>query len=158
MAAAKKAKKVNKAKQARKGGSVPVRAAVRARAEGKKRPNVAGGLPIHIRNFGTPVTDEDRQGLRRRLEARLARYGDRVERASVRLEDLNGPRGGIDQRCRIKVVLSNAPSVVVEAQHAELRDSMDIALRRTAAAVRSAVERRDRQRRVVRGRNAPADS
>lgn len=35
------------------------------------------------------------------------------ERISVRVKDVNGPRGGL---CRIKVVLSDLPSVVFEAQ------------------------------------------
>lgn len=98
--------------------------------------------PIHIRNFGTPITTEDRDYLRRKLQARLARFERRVERASVRIEDVNGPRGGIDKLCRIKVVLSGLPSVTVEEQHSVLRAALDGALRRIATAVGRAVGRR----------------
>jgi len=100
------------------------------------------GLRIRILNFGMPIPDSERDYLRRKLEARLARFGQRVERASARLEDVNGPRGGIDKRCRIKVVLSGLPSVTVEEQHSVLRTAIDGALRRAATAVRRAVERR----------------
>lgn len=109
-----------------------------ARAQSTAR----SGTPIHIRNFGTPITADDRDYLRRKLEARLSRFGKRVERSSVRIEDANGPRGGVDKRCRIKVVLSGLPSVTVEEQHGTLRTALDGALRRIATAVGRAVERR----------------
>src|SRR5262249_42212184 len=38
--------------------------------------------------------------------------------SGVRLKDVNGPRGGGDHVCRIKVVLRNLPSVVYEKQDA----------------------------------------
>ncbi|HLT25398.1 MAG TPA: HPF/RaiA family ribosome-associated protein [Zeimonas sp.] len=100
------------------------------------------GPPIHIRNFGAPITADDRDYVRQKLAARLAPFGKRVERASVRIEDVNGPRGGIDKRCRIKVVLSGVTSVTAEEQEAVLRIAIDGALRRIAIAVRRAVERR----------------
>lgn len=36
-----------------------------------------------------------------------------VQRATVRFEDVNGPKGGVDMICRIKLVLVGRPSVVV---------------------------------------------
>ncbi len=100
------------------------------------------GPPIDIRNFGTAITTDDRDYLRRKLAARLTRFVDRVKRASARIEDVNGRRGGIDKRCRIKVVLSGVPSVTVEEQQAVLRAAIDGALRRIATAVKRAVARR----------------
>jgi putative sigma-54 modulation protein len=54
----------------------------------------------------------------RKLDFALRRFSDRVERVLVRLVDINGPRGGSDKRCRIAASLSGAPSVIVEATHA----------------------------------------
>ena len=98
--------------------------------------------PIHIRGVDVSVTPDDRDYLRRKLRARLERFGTRVERASVRIEDVNGPRGGADHRCRTKVVLSGMPSVTVEEERPVLRAAVDGALGRIAAAVRRGVGRR----------------
>jgi hypothetical protein len=116
-------------------------AASKSKVRGDARPAEAG-VRVHIRNFGAPVTEEDRDYLRRKLAARLARFGRQVERASVRLEDVNGPRGGKDKRCRIKVVLTGLPSVTVEELQRTTRAAIDGALGRVGSAVRRALERR----------------
>ena len=96
-------------------------------------------IPAFIRAEHAPIDADDRARLRRKLGAKLGKFVRSVERVSVRLRDVNGPRGGIDKICRIKVVLSGLPSVVVEQQHASLQAAIDRALRRTESAVRRSV-------------------
>lgn len=49
----------------------------------------------------------------RRLEFALGRFAGRVRSLSVRLTDLNGPRGGVDKKCLIAVRLSRPRRVIV---------------------------------------------
>ncbi|HSE01395.1 MAG TPA: HPF/RaiA family ribosome-associated protein [Burkholderiales bacterium] len=102
----------------------------------------ASDTPAHIRAVGAPVHAENRAYVRRKLGMKLGKFARAIERVSVRIKDVNGPRGGIDKLCRIKVVLSGLPSVVVEQQHASLQAAVDRALRRTESAVRRSVQRR----------------
>ena len=60
----------------------------------------------------------------------------------MRLFDANGPKGGVDQVCRIKVVLSGLPSVLVERRDGYRPNATDAAIRATALAVRRSVQRR----------------
>jgi ribosome-associated translation inhibitor RaiA len=99
-------------------------------------------IPANIRAAGAPIDAEDRAYLRRKLGAKLGKFARAVERVTVRVRDVNGPRGGVDKACTIKVVLTGLPSVVVEQQHASLQAAMDAALQRTERAVRRSVERR----------------
>jgi ribosome-associated translation inhibitor RaiA len=91
---------------------------------------------------GAAIDVEDRAYVRRKLGMKLGKFARAIERVSVRIDDVNGPRGGVDKRCRIKVVLSGLPSVVVEQQHASLQAAVDRTLRRTESAVRQSVQRR----------------
>jgi hypothetical protein len=63
-------------------------------------------------------------------------------RVTVRVKDVNGPRGGIDQLCRIKVVLKGLPSVVVQNQAASRRHAIHGAILGVERAVRRKVQRR----------------
>ena len=65
-----------------------------------------------------------------------------IERVSVRIRDVNGPAGGIDTECRIKVVLSGLPSVVVSHQAAKVEAAVNRALDSAERHVRRSVGRR----------------
>src|SRR6185312_10491107 len=84
-------------------------------------------IPAYIR-AGAELTGHDRTYVRHKLGRRLGKFAGSIERVSVRMEDVNGPRGGVDQICRIKIVLRGLPSVVFEAQDAALNAAVDLAL------------------------------
>lgn len=105
----------------------------------------ASDIPAYIRSVGPVLDSGDRQYLRRKLGQKLSKFAPAVERTSVRVEDLNGPRGGIDKLCRIKVVLRGLPSVVVEERHTSLQGAIDGALTRMERAVRRATDRRRKE-------------
>ncbi len=99
-------------------------------------------IPTYIRPRGVELGPDDRTYIRRKLGVRLGKFATAIERVSVRVEDLNGPRGGIDHVCRIKVVLSGLPSVVYEKRGASLKAAVDGALTGVERAVRRSVRRR----------------
>ena len=99
-------------------------------------------VPAYIRLAGATVDPVGRAYIRRKLRTKLAKFGASVERVSIRMEDLNGPRGGVDQVCRIKVVLSGLPSVILEQRGASLEAAVDGALDGVERAVRRRVQRR----------------
>lgn len=103
-------------------------------------------ITIHTQGFSlTP-------GLREHVEKRLAyalSHGDgSVMRLTVRLSDINGPRGGDDKRCLIEVRLKHAPAVVIEDIEADLYVAIDRAAERAG---RTLARRLARQREFVPG-------
>ena len=99
-------------------------------------------VPVHIRVLGADLNKDKRIYIRQKLSRKLGKFAYFIERVSVRVKDLNGPRGGIDQVCQIKVVLSDLPSVVFEAQDASLDTAIGKALAGTERAVRRSLKRR----------------
>jgi len=108
----------------------------------KRNRRSSADIPAHIGAAGASLDAGDRAYIRRKLGMKLGKFARAIERVSVRVRDVNGPRGGVDKLCAIKVVLVRLPSVVVEQQHASLQGAMDGALRRVAVAVRRSVQRR----------------
>ncbi|MGH7873725.1 MAG: CBS domain-containing protein [Candidatus Binatia bacterium] len=99
-------------------------------------------VPANIRVAGVNLDRDDRAYIRQTLGMKLGKYANSIERVSVRVRDVNGPKGGIDQVCRIKVVLSGLPSVVFQSQAASLKDAINGALTGAERTVRRSVERR----------------
>ena len=62
-------------------------------------------VTAHVRVFGGALNDDERAYVARKLGMKLGKFATSIERVSVRVSDVNGPRGGVDQRCRVKVVL-----------------------------------------------------
>ena len=102
----------------------------------------ASQTPAHIRLVGVELSPDDRRYIRRKLGMKLGKFATSIVRVSVRVEDINGPRGGVDQACRIKVVLSGLPSVIFEAKDASLAAAVDGALTGVERAVRRSLQRR----------------
>ncbi len=100
-------------------------------------------VPAHIRVFGVNLDQKERATIRQGLGAKLGKYAGAIERVSVRVEDVNGPRGGVDKICRIKVVLSGLPSVIFESQATSLNDAINGALIGAERGVRRSVQRRN---------------
>jgi hypothetical protein len=108
----------------------------------KRNRYTSADIPAYIGAAGASLDAGDRAYIRRKLGMKLGKFARAIERVSVRVRDVNGPKGGVDKLCAIKVVLGRLPSVVVEQQHASLQGAMDGALRRIAVAVRRSVQRR----------------
>lgn len=66
----------------------------------------------------------------RRVRFVLRRIGWLVPRAEVQMSDVNGPRGGIDKRCQVKLRTDGAGSVVVASVASDWRTALDNALAR----------------------------
>lgn len=113
-------------------------------------------VPAHIRALGVELGQDDRTYIRRKLGTKLGKFATSIERVSVRVEDVNGPRGGVDQVCRIKVVLAGLPSVVFEGRDVSLDAAIDSALARAERGVRRSVQRRRMKPIKRRGEDASA--
>ena len=99
-------------------------------------------VPANIRVFGVKLDQNHRAYIRRRLGVKLGKHATSIERVSVRVEDVNGPRGGFDQVCRIKVVLSGLPSALFQTRAASLEAAVNGALTGVERAVRRSLQRR----------------
>jgi len=102
-------------------------------------------ISIQARNFR--LTNAISSYVKRRLSFALKNRDEQIQRISVRLSDINGPRGGEDKCCHIQVVIPNLANVVIEDIEIDLYAAIDGAVDR----VRRTVDRRiTRQRDIKR--------
>jgi putative sigma-54 modulation protein len=92
-------------------------------------------MQVTIQSRSFALTDALRNHVQTRLGFTFSRARNRVQLVNVRLSDLNGPRGGIDQRCSIKVSMAGLTEVVVEDVQADMYHAIDRATDRAARTV-----------------------
>ena len=92
-----------------------------------------------------------------RLQFVLRRVQWLVPRATLRLSDVNGPRGGVDKRCQVELDTDGSGKVVITAQSRDWRSAIDTALARAARALLR-LWQRDRSQVRNTPRNAPRQS
>ena len=107
-------------------------------------------LRVQARNAEISQTFEE--WIERRLWFALAKFGRRICRITASLADINGPRGGVDQRCLVEVLLLPSGRIEAEATDADAALAVSRATSRISRRLRDTLERR----RAKRGRtNAP---
>jgi putative sigma-54 modulation protein len=92
-------------------------------------------VKIGIQCRGFSLTSAIAGRVRKRLDFLLGRGLNRVRRADVTLSDLNGPRGGVDKRCLIKISIDGLRPVVVEDIQSDLYMAIDRAVGRASRTV-----------------------
>ncbi|MFO0745851.1 MAG: HPF/RaiA family ribosome-associated protein [Myxococcota bacterium] len=105
-------------------------------------------LFVRFRGLARPSTAAPEavpDGLRAHAERRagfsLSRFADALGSVVIRLEDQNGPKGGVDKRCRVEVRGPSIGTVVVEDVASRWTAAIDRALAAAGRATARAVAR-----------------
>ena len=102
-------------------------------------------MRIDIKTSGIDLTDGLRQHTERRLEFALDRAHHDINSVTVRLSDINGPRGGFDKRCQIQTPLPHPRGVVIEEPDSDLYVAIDRAANRAGNTLGRRLSRRRNQ-------------
>ena len=105
------------------------------------------------------VTTNLREYIDRRLHFALGRFGPTIDHVSVRVRDVNGPRGGVDKQCQIVVKLrdSGGNPIAIDDNDEDLYAAIAQASNRAGRTVARAVERRHGKRAYQRRRTSTAN-
>jgi putative sigma-54 modulation protein len=98
-------------------------------------------MEVEIRIQGIDLAEAVRTYTARRIRFALGRFTSRVGRVVIRVFDVNGTRGGVDQCCHISAELLPSGKVVLEQTDAELFTAIDRSAERVGQAVRREIQR-----------------
>ncbi len=89
---------------------------------------------------GVDLTADLNDYVRRRIYFGLGRFAGKIRSVTVRLVDVNGPRGGIDKCCDIRVNVGLRREVIVRERQASIHSAVAFAVERADRAVRRHLE------------------
>ena len=98
-------------------------------------------MRMTIQASGFEMTGALRAYTEQRLATALGWAREHMHKLIVSLSDINGPRGGVDKRCKIQVQLGGGRGVIIEDTEADLYAAIDRAAERADRALVRQVER-----------------
>ena len=104
----------------------------------------ANETPLNIRTHQVEIDPTIEDYVRERAGRKLGQFAIHVQRVTVRFEDVNGPKHGVDIVCQVKIVMEGAPTIVVHESASHPRDAFDFAIDAAEKAVKRDLEKRGR--------------
>lgn len=111
-------------------------------------------MKIEVSGNGVNVTPAMRERVLHRLHLALGRFANRINEVVVRLTDVNGPRGGVDVHCRMRVRGKDTEGLCTTALSVNPERAINEATARMRRVIRRAIERLE-ERRGSRGPRRP---
>jgi putative sigma-54 modulation protein len=94
-----------------------------------------------VRHSNIPVSAALADHIDRKIGRAVRRFQERIHSVTVRLVDENGPRGGVDTRCRAIVELFGGRQIIVHGRDADAYGAVARAAARLQQQVTRAVSR-----------------
>ena len=106
-------------------------------------------MQISIQSHGFKLTPALSEHVKRRLGFALSRSSEQIRRVDVWLADVNGPRGGVDKRCRLAIKLPRQPAMMIEQSDSDMYAAIS---RSAATAGRRVIGKLKRSKMIRTGR------
>ena len=97
---------------------------------------------LEINNKQGEIDEDVATEAKRLVQFSLNRFEGVVSQVKVRFFDVNGPKGGIDKRCRISTKLSTTGQVIVSGKGGNYIEAFSNCLEKLIRSVRRKVEKR----------------
>jgi len=89
-------------------------------------------IDIHTSSFS--LTDSLRRHIEHKIRSTLS-WAHSLQNVSLRLDDINGPKGGVDKSCRIQIPVAGGTPVVIHEMQPDLYVAIDRAVERADRAL-----------------------
>ncbi len=106
-----------------------------------------GATPLSVQSKGVELEPALADRIRRDLGRRIERFAQNVTRVGVSFKDINGPRGGVDTVCRVRLSVKGVDPIVIEAHGVDAEEAFRLASKQAQAALGRLLERMGPSRR-----------
>ena len=106
-------------------------------------------MKLRLTARGIELSADLKEYVGRRTHFRLGRFAGRIRSVSISLSDVNGPRGGNDKVCDLRVDVGQRQQVIVRERQAKVHAAVAFAMDRAERAVERQLKLRSRGIRIA---------
>lgn len=89
-------------------------------------------MKLFIKQRNVKLTLKEKGAIDRRFHFCFSRLTEVVKRVTLTLEDINGPKGGIDKQCKIQVAFYRGKDLVLTQTESNFTQAIERALQRAS--------------------------
>jgi len=115
-------------------------------------------MQLEINCHHVPLDPSLKDHVSRQMEFALGQFDGWISKVLVHLEDVNGPRGGVDKQCRVLVTLRGGKTLKIEDLDADLISVINRSADRIGHAVSREMDRRRERKGSTSMGEAPEES
>lgn len=95
-------------------------------------------MKINLKLRHVSINEGLEEYVQRRMDFALATRYPQTHQIDVTLSDINGPRGGEDKRCKVRIMIAGQRDIVID----DVQDNWQIAIDRAASRANKTLTRR----------------
>ncbi|MEQ8210529.1 MAG: hypothetical protein RH917_11930 [Lacipirellulaceae bacterium] len=111
-------------------------------------------MKLSITDRNDCLDSNSREYAKRRLLFALSRFDNKLDFVSLVVSDINGPKGGVDKHCKLRVKIKRESEIVVSDEDSDLLTCIARVSERAGRSVSRAIDRN----RLARRRSRTKDS
>ncbi len=98
-------------------------------------------MEVYVLDRNVGITPDQQETVERCLQFAFDRFSSQIRKIDVSVSDVNGPKGGDDLQCRIKIVLDGKGEIIVEGKGISVEAVVSEVADRAAMAVSRRLDR-----------------
>ena len=98
-------------------------------------------MEVHILDRKVGITQDQREIIDRSIEFAFDRFSTHIRSVDATFTDVNGPKGGEDIQCRMKILLHGKGDIIVEGKGASVEAIVAQTTDRAAIAISRRIDR-----------------
>ena len=99
-------------------------------------------MQIHVNGKGFELKSALKNDITNKIDRSFGPFAERIVKVNACLEDVNGPKHGVDKRLRLVIAISRLPLVVIEEKGEAWRALIDQSVERAFHAIARQIDRR----------------
>jgi ribosome-associated translation inhibitor RaiA len=101
-------------------------------------------MELTITDLNIELDNQNKARIRQKVSRTFNKICDHIQKINLTINDINGPKGGKDKRCRIVIHTKGIPDIVITDSQKSIGSAVNIALTRARVTLLKKLKRKQK--------------